>query len=184
VNRVDVGETGALSAYRFEPEDVRFDSRKPATLEFDAPMDDGLGVAVWDATAASWLWLGGTRDGTTLRLGVTQLGVYGLVRGSAAMGVHDAGFRVRCQPRAFSPNGGSTFVTFYLRDASRVTVKVYHGSGSYVTRLADGEFRAGEHALVWDGRDEDGSTLPNGLYVVHVATRFAESQTVVLLWNP
>jgi len=183
VNPVEVEGTGALAAYRFEPEDLLLDPRKPGTLEFDAPVGEEIGVAVWDASSASWRWLGGTREGGTLRLGISRLGVYGLVRGVAPP-VEEGGLHLRCQPRAFRSNGGNTVVTFRLREASRVVVKVYHGSGRLVKRLADEEFRAGEHALVWDGSDSEGRTLPNGLYIVHLTTSFAASQTVVLLWNP
>lgn len=183
VNAVPAETLGALVAYRLEPSELVFDPRKPAALEFEVEGAEELGIALWEPERGSWRWLGGTREGSLLRLGIFRLGVYGLVPGGSDVGEGD--LRLRCQPRAFQPHGGEkTVLTFYLREASRVTVKVYHGSGRLVSRLVDDEFRSGEHALTWDGRDEYGRTLPNGLYLLHVKTRFAASQIVVLVWNP
>ncbi len=50
---------------------------------------------------------------------------------------------------------------------AQVEMRVHDRSGNRVRNLADSFFAAGRHVVVWDGRADDGSELPNGIYVVH-----------------
>ena len=52
--------------------------------------------------------------------------------------------------------GGMATVRFGLAAAGRAQVQVYDVTGRLVRSLADRDFGAGEHSLVWDGTDDQG----------------------------
>lgn len=61
---------------------------------------------------------------------------------------------------------GCTKLSFTLPQASRVRLDVFDVTGRHVRCLTDDTYPAGEHELSWDQRDELGSALPRGVYVV------------------
>jgi YD repeat-containing protein len=63
-------------------------------------------------------------------------------------------------------------------------VNVHNAAGRLARRLVEEDLRAGSHAFAWDGADESGRLLPNGLYVVRVRAAFADAQMLVLIWSP
>lgn len=69
-----------------------------------------------------------------------------------------------------SPNPASRAATirFTLLRAGRARLAVYDAAGRQVRVLASGIRPAGEHAVVWDLRDESGRAAPSGLYVVRL----------------
>ena len=46
----------------------------------------------------------------------------------------------------------------------RVTLGLYDTQGRRVRRLLDAEVAPGEHAVVWDGRDEAGRIVASAVY--------------------
>src|SRR5436309_231207 len=68
--------------------------------------------------------------------------------------------------RFFSPNGDGrkegARIAFRLPRGDRVTVDVVDLDGDRVRRLTDGaSLHRGEHALLWDGRADDGTVPPD-----------------------
>jgi hypothetical protein len=59
-------------------------------------------------------------------------------------------------------------IKFVLARADRVEVDVYDVSGRRVTRLADRQFPAGQHEIVWDGLDSGGRQVARGVYFTQV----------------
>jgi flagellar hook assembly protein FlgD len=53
------------------------------------------------------------------------------------------------------------------RDA-RVEIAVFDLLGRRVRRLESGSRLAGRHRVVWDGRNESGAQLGNGVYMVRM----------------
>jgi hypothetical protein len=88
---------------------------------------------------------------------------------SSVTGV-DAPARSELALDAPSPNpfSSSTRLSFSLAQAGRATVVVFDVGGRRVRLLADGEFEAGAHPLVWDGIADDGTRAGNGLYWVRM----------------
>lgn len=67
-------------------------------------------------------------------------------------------------PNPFNP---ATTLRFALPREARVSLKIYNLLGESVRTLMDQERRsAGYHAVVWDGRDDVGTAVASGLYVV------------------
>jgi hypothetical protein len=68
-----------------------------------------------------------------------------------------------------NPFATLTRVRFTLPREGRVSLRVHDLQGRVVRTLAEGSLPSGLHALDWDGRDEGGRTLSNGLYFVRLA---------------
>ena len=65
-------------------------------------------------------------------------------------------------PNPFNP---STRIVFSLPQASSVSLAVYGLDGRLVRVLANGDWAAGRHEAVWDGRDDAGRAVASGSYV-------------------
>jgi hypothetical protein len=63
-----------------------------------------------------------------------------------------------------NPSDASTVIRFSLPASSRVTLVVYDVTGRVVRRLLDAEMPVGESDVTWDGLDESGQPVANGLY--------------------
>ena len=64
-------------------------------------------------------------------------------------------------PNPFNPR---TAIKFSLEQASPVSLQVFDLNGRVVKTLADGSMAAGGHEVVWNGQDENGSSLASGVY--------------------
>jgi flagellar hook assembly protein FlgD len=61
-------------------------------------------------------------------------------------------------------------------------VTVYDIAGRKVGVLADGEFEAGEHKLVWRGKDMSGHEMSSGSYIVRLESgEGSDSRTISLV---
>jgi subtilisin family serine protease len=69
-------------------------------------------------------------------------------------------------PNPFNPQ---TTIRFALGDAQYATLTVYNVAGQRVRTLFDGLARAGEHSVVWNGRDESGESVASGVYFYRLA---------------
>jgi hypothetical protein len=85
--------------------------------------------------------------------------------------------RFAAKPKQFSPNGDryrdSTQVGFDLSEPAKVTFSIMNAEGSEVRRLLDGRELAGDakHRFRWDGRDDQGRVVPDGVYRMRVLRR-------------
>jgi hypothetical protein len=80
--------------------------------------------------------------------------------------------------------GGKATVHFGLAKADRVEIKVYDVTGRLVKSLANRNFNAGEHTLVWDGTNDQGRTVSRGVYftqVKFIGSRFVDAKKVTVL---
>jgi hypothetical protein len=65
------------------------------------------------------------------------------------------------------PNPSNGCITFILElpDVQRVRVVVYNTLGQQVRELLCGRLEAGEHRIVWDGKDDQGRSVGSGVYL-------------------
>lgn len=70
-------------------------------------------------------------------------------------------------PNPFNP---STRIQFTLPVAGEATLAVYDLGGRLVRTLLDGRQDAGEHAVRWDGRNDDGGQAASGMYLYRLTT--------------
>jgi hypothetical protein len=77
---------------------------------------------------------------------------------------------------------GSTMLRFDLPSAGEASLELYDVTGQRVRTLASGTRAAGTYTLGWDGRDEGGRALANGIYFARFkAGSFARTIRVSLL---
>ena len=80
--------------------------------------------------------------------------------------------------------GGRATMHFGLASGDHVQVRVFDIAGRLVRTLADRNFEAGEHTLVWDGADDQGRALARGVYFTRVeflGRRFLDAKKLILL---
>jgi len=70
-----------------------------------------------------------------------------------------------------NPAQGGTGIVFGLPSEGTVRLAVYDVSGRAVRTLVSGSLAAGEHAVVWDGRDEGGRAVSGGVYLYRLETQ-------------
>lgn len=63
-----------------------------------------------------------------------------------------------------NPMARSTEIRFRLAEAAPVSLRLYDVAGRFVRTLAESVWPAGEHAVPWDGRTDDGQPAAAGLY--------------------
>ncbi|PID28143.1 MAG: hypothetical protein CSB55_06425 [Candidatus Cloacimonadota bacterium] len=64
-------------------------------------------------------------------------------------------------PNPFNPE---TSVSFSLPSAGKVNLSVYNTKGQKVKTLADDIYKAGNHSVLWNGKDETGNAVSSGVY--------------------
>jgi ELWxxDGT repeat protein len=68
-------------------------------------------------------------------------------------------------PNPFNPE---TMISFRLRDAGHVVVKVYNTLGQEIRVLMENSLSAGLHTVVWDGEDNLGRQAGSAVYIYTV----------------
>lgn len=77
---------------------------------------------------------------------------------------------------------GWATIQFGITRPGRVRIQVYDLAGRRVRTLADQEFTAGDHQVVWDGTDDTGAAAPRGAYFVRtLAADLHDIRKLVLL---
>jgi hypothetical protein len=68
--------------------------------------------------------------------------------------------------------------------SQHIALKVYNLLGSEIAVLTDENLSPGMHMFYWDGKNKNGSSLPNGLYLIRLQTeKQSLSKSVVLSRN-
>lgn len=82
-------------------------------------------------------------------------------------------------PNPFNP---TTTIQFSLAEAGRAKLSIYNTRGQLVRQLADSDYLAGKHQLVWDGRDRQGKSVASGLYFYRLqAGKYSQSHKMILM---
>ena len=83
-------------------------------------------------------------------------------------------------PNPFNPE---THIHFELGGEEMVKLMIYDALGRQVRTLVDGQsYRSGFHAVNWDGRDNNGQSVPSGVYIYRIkAGRFIADNKMLLV---
>jgi hypothetical protein len=83
------------------------------------------------------------------------------------------------RPNPFNP---TTTVRFSLAAGAVTQLTIFDVSGRAVRSLVNGALPAGEHAVVWDGRDDMGRSVPSGIYLykIQAGTETATKKMMLL----
>ncbi|MGH7597280.1 MAG: FlgD immunoglobulin-like domain containing protein, partial [bacterium] len=81
-------------------------------------------------------------------------------------------------PNPFNPE---TAIRFYLPEESEVKLTLFNVVGETVKTLVSGRRAAGNHAEIWDGRNDHGELVASGVYFLQMrAGDFKAVQKMVL----
>lgn len=126
-----------------------------------------VGISAAAPVTGGWA-VGGVRNSIMLALEVSATAAPELgPRAPVGAPSPGAGPAVTVAPNPFNPR---VEIRFALARCGPVQVDIYNARGAHVVRLLDGRRPAGEHRLVWDGRDGDRDPLPSGVYHARVQT--------------
>jgi hypothetical protein len=78
-------------------------------------------------------------------------------------------FQLSNYPNPFKPSGAGrspeTTISFYVTQTSSfVTLKIYNIKGQKVKTLISDQLTAGEHSVVWNGKDSNNKPVSSGIY--------------------
>lgn len=73
-------------------------------------------------------------------------------------------------PNPFNPELEATHIRYFLRQAAAVELRILDVTGHLVKTILDQRTKSsGEHTEdIWDGRNESGQIMPNGIYYAHL----------------
>ena len=80
-----------------------------------------------------------------------------------------------------NPFNQSTSIRFGLTRPAKVRMEIYSVRGRLVKVVADRDFIAGEHALIWDGGNSGGEILPSGTYFCRLSTVLSERSMKMII---
>lgn len=85
------------------------------------------------------------------------------VEGGPSAPLGDRGLKLL--QNAPNPFNQITTIKYQLTKPGKFSVRIYNTAGQLVRTLVDGQQVAGQHSITWDGRDERGSRVSNGIYL-------------------
>ena len=79
-----------------------------------------------------------------------------------------------------NPFSESTTIAYTLSEPGNVLLEVYDLLGRRIDILTDNGKTAGDHQLIWEARDAQGSPLPAGVYLVKILTQQGREVKAIL----
>jgi hypothetical protein len=87
--------------------------------------------------------------------------------------------QLSCAPNPFS---SFTAIRFFLGIQQHVDLTVYDAAGTLVKTLADTLMDGGLHEVLWNGTDQHGARMKNGIYFLTLSTEsFQETSKSLLI---
>ncbi len=120
---------------------------------------------------------GGTLSYTALDIDFSTVGGFTSVEESVA--INTSSMLRQNYPNPFNP---STTIAFSLPTDTNVKLEVYNIKGQLVKTLVNSHKQAGENSVVWNGTDNNGSTVGSGLYFYKLAAgEYTETKRMLLV---
>lgn len=69
-----------------------------------------------------------------------------------------------------NPFSSQTEIKFSLKQSANVKIEIFNILVQKIKTVSDGYFNAGEHSVEWNGKDENGNSLSNGVYFYKMDT--------------
>jgi len=72
---------------------------------------------------------------------------------------------IKNYPNPFKP---STKISFYLQNQEDASITIFNTRGQVVKQYTAKSYNPGWHEINWQGKDDNGSSLPSGIYLVRL----------------
>jgi len=80
-------------------------------------------------------------------------------------------------PNPFNPE---TVIRFSLKEAAPVRITIYNVKGQAIRQLVQDNLAAGNHRVIWNGKDNNGRSVSSGVYLYRMETP-AYSRTLKMM---
>jgi len=82
-------------------------------------------------------------------------------------------------PNPFNPE---TNIMFQNKFAGEVEIDIYNMKGQKIRNLLSDEYPAGTHSVIWNGKNDKGNIVANGMYLYQVKTeRYSTTQKMIMM---
>ena len=81
-------------------------------------------------------------------------------------------------PNPFNPE---TKISFDLKENNQVSLEIYNMRGQKVKQLVSDQLAAGQHSIVWNGKDDNNKTVSSGIYFYKITTADFQATRKMLL---
>jgi hypothetical protein len=82
-------------------------------------------------------------------------------------------------PNPFNPE---TRIYFEIPKAQNVKISIYNMLGQRIRTLVNGSYKAGQHVVNWNGRNDTGILVPTGVYIYRIkAGDFVDAKKMVMI---
>lgn len=82
-------------------------------------------------------------------------------------------------PNPFNP---STKIDYSVQRTDNIQIRIYNSLGQLVKTLIDETKSPGEYSVIWNGKDDSGSSVASGVYYYQIITKdFDSSKKMILL---
>ncbi len=83
-------------------------------------------------------------------------------------------------PNYPNPFNSQTFIEYYLPASDRIVLKIYDITGREVKTIVNGYQNVGRHKITWSGKNETGTIVSSGIYILKFLTKDKELSRKVL----
>ena len=77
---------------------------------------------------------------------------------------------VNCIPNPFTDQ---TSISFNLRKETKVILNIFDVDGKNIRNLISSKLNSGKHKIIWDGNDNSGNTVAEGIYFYRIKTKIS-----------
>ena len=82
-------------------------------------------------------------------------------------------------PNPFNP---TTTINYTLKENSMVSLNIYNIKGQKVKQLVSDQVLAGQHSVIWNGKDDNGKLVSSGIYFYKLKTKnYEKTKRMVLI---
>jgi len=81
-------------------------------------------------------------------------------------------------PNPFNP---TTTINYSLKERSKVSLNIFNIKGQKVKQLVSEQLSAGQHTVIWNGRDDNGKSVSSGIYFYKLKTDYYEKTRKMIL---
>jgi len=84
-------------------------------------------------------------------------------------------------PKHFpNPFRDSIRINYSVSSTSSISVIIYDMSGTEICKFNEGEMKAGEYSIIWNGKDMQENNIPAGIYIVEIISKTASNRSLII----
>jgi len=115
-------------------------------------------------------------DGTYIEIGKYYFEPVGIEDDTI---VHTKDYLMQNYPNPFNP---TTTINYQLPVDSKIELAIYNLQGQRVKQLVSDQLSAGQHSVIWNGKDKNNKQVSSGIYFYKLKTgNFEETKKMILM---